>query len=139
MDRNQKLEHLISILEKLPEESLEMGTWCGGISGHPCDTVACAGGWACMDSAFQSMGLKFVEGAYNDRLPGYSHSVTYPDGALGTDMLIGYAALSKFFEIGGTATHYIFDPNYYTERDIKIEDVVGRIRNVIKEGIDNGQ
>lgn len=136
MTREEKLNHLIDILRARDEKSLRMRLWFTqppvdkrGLSSHydpdnlkqmDCNTVACAGGWACLDPTFNALGLNFD---FQDSHP------TYEDE-------LGFEALQKFFELDVDADEYtevyrIFDAGEYTlGGEATVNDVITRIEEI---------
>lgn len=106
--RFDRLLELSIFLEGVPNESYWQGSFVGGqsIEGkkpivdgvHLCGTSACAMGWAGHMPQFQKEGLRFTDGYF--RLNG--------------EMMSGFDAAEKFFNIGATAAATLFGGGHFT-------------------------
>lgn len=109
MNREQKLNHLISILEQdMPGFAME--TWFSRINlkergvNPDCGFAACALGHAAMDPVFMHMGLELIV-----RSDVYSE-ITYGGRT-------AFGAAENFFEITDKEAYFLFNPEeYYTDQ-----------------------
>lgn len=76
----ERLQHLITILEKIPSSNFDLATWGEFTDVDPtqpeCGTACCAIGWACNDPKFQSEGLgwfSFAEGL----MPEFDNAISW--------------------------------------------------------------
>ncbi len=108
---NDRLQHLITILENLTPDQLDMSMWT-----NECGTVCCAAGWAAQDMWFNSLGLRL-----DDEDVPVIEGVENP-----------WASLRIFFDIDRDDANHIFDPAEYF-RNPTPAVVIARIREVLNE------
>lgn len=100
--RMEMLEHmLLNFNEALPDlVDLDINDWT---AKHPCGTVACIGGAACMYPPFMEEGLRL-------------DARGYPSLASLGGTLLAYRALQAFFDLDYDDTHHLFDPqSWFTD------------------------
>ena len=140
----ERLNHQIDILRAVAAQALpfDMDTWVGD-DGEGCGTAACAFGYACLDPAFQTEGLKLTfwhryhnpesgertiilttVADYNaTRQIAGTYDVTYHGHG-------GFSAAAFFYDIPLDAAEYLFDPGCY-RNDVMPDEVIGRIERVM--------
>lgn len=125
----ERWRQLIRVLEGVPEQKLNMGTWCDDEA--ECGTVACAAGWAGMDPWF-------VERGFRTSLKGNGVALYVGNSAWRMD----YDACRDFFGADDDEAEHIFDPKTYKDRfgfsacDITPPMVIARIRELLaKQGV----
>ena len=118
----ERLEHLILILEDVPDTLFDMSVWSGPECipkmFPDCGMVGCAGGHAAMDPEFNEMGLKLVEG-----VPVYKS-------------FAGFDAIQTFFCLTMEQTQYIFNPDFYIVDRVTVISK-GVVINRIKDFLSN--
>lgn len=108
----ERLQHLITILEKVQPDMLKMGGWFARLT--PCGTAACAVGHACLDPDFQAQGLSPFFGG-----PKYAGDM-------------GWDAVEGFFDLGPLGAEHLFDEDSYSRRiPVTPADVIERIREML--------
>jgi hypothetical protein len=124
----ERLQHLITILERVPPSHLEMEGWI-------CGTSACAIGWAARDPVFNQQGFMLR----NTRSP---FPVYVLDGAPVADNPDSWDAVMAFFELTLDDALYMFSHRMYTSDEKDDEgfsktfkptpaDVIARIRELL--------
>lgn len=107
----ERLERLVDILKTVPPEKFDMSMWYSSNISE-CGTVACAGGYACLDPAFQKLGLHF---GYN-KIPCYKGQE-------------GIGALRAFFDLPSSVAMRLF--LLYRVQPVKPATVIRRIRALL--------
>ena len=117
-----RLNRLIEILEKVPEELFDMTIWATRRNGM---FAGCACGWASQSPEFQKDGLSFEIGdcgmvSYNDILTG---------------KVKGTYGMANFFEIDYATADRLFESDFYNAPEkITPADVIARIRELLNSG-----
>jgi len=117
----ERLNHLITILERVQNDPKEKAQFDMNFWINYCGTSACAVGFACLDPVFQAQGLKI-----RDNEPKFQD-------------FYSYSAAAKFFEITCTEVRYLFSPvDYGGYSKIEPVDVIDRIRKLINNQTKTG-
>jgi hypothetical protein len=115
----ERLEHLKTVMARVPPKNFFMGKWVSPSYEHPCNTTCCAGGWAALDPTFQTQGLSFrtrkFEGTYEDikALEDFHSVITKSQGRI-YDFYIRYqchgggVAIEKFFDLNPGQRIFLF-------------------------------
>jgi hypothetical protein len=116
----ERLQHLITILEKVPEEKFDLLSW------H-CGTTACAVGHAALDPVFNAQGFKLSPGIYSQA----AHPTFKPDEDSETHT--GWSAVAEFFDLSYGMACYLFDKARYDELNPTTADVIKRIKLYLEQ------
>jgi hypothetical protein len=113
--RIDRLNHLITILENVPPERFDLGTWS-------CGTTACAVGWAAVDKNFNAEGFYLFN--------------TIPHLRTEHETLKSWDAVKVFFELTSTQVYHLFSDEEYSDdgdspSGATAVDVIARIRALI--------
>lgn len=135
---------LAKFLRKVPAERFDMSYWGkvenGDLTGktlclkrNACGTSACALGWATQVPSFKKAGLKLV---VTDVYPQADEAFeNFAEVRFGKEKF-SMPAARAFFEIGQLESHYLFDPNTYSDsQDIAPREVIVRIAYLLEHGI----
>ena len=117
----ERLEHLITVISKIPKENLSLKHWVstpgnkiGDIDQKSlveCGTVCCAVGWACSDPIFNEQGLVWD---YMLQQPRYKYDTSW-------------TAAMEFFDITFPKALRLFDWESYDE-NVTPEDIIAHIK-----------
>lgn len=109
-----RLQHLITVLEKVPPHHFDMVNWT-------CGSSACALGWAAQDREFKAQGLILLSNTVG-------HIPTYSDD-------LGFAAAQGFFGLTPQQAYHLFSINYYDQSAFSItpQDVINRIQELLDD------
>jgi hypothetical protein len=136
----ERLEHLKTVMARVPPKNFFMGEWVSPSYEHPCNTTCCAGGWAALDQTFQTQGLSFVSrldtGLTEDvkTLTDFYY-ITKKHGPHSAGFVIRYeksfegGALINFFGLTLNQGHYLF---YTYEDDPSTESFIQRVDEVLQ-------
>jgi hypothetical protein len=122
MNRIEKLQHLINILENVPsDDSFDMDVWYLYGLNTSCGFSACALGWAAMDPVFQDMGLGGIESG-----------ITFTDND--DTNYCGYDAGCKFFDLEPSESSFLFCYNFYdTHGYVSTKEVIEHVKILISK------
>lgn len=111
MNREEKLNLLIEIIQTLPKKRFNMGKWVEATEESECGFAGCALGWATTSLVFQNMGLGvFTESLYNCDYD-YTRIMFIDEyGHEWRDLDAG----RQLFELNGEEAHFLFMPSSYT-------------------------
>jgi len=131
--KKERLKLLAALLRHLPVKRFYLGTWADphfadeeerSVFGeeYPCDTSACALGWATTIPQFRKAGLKFTGLIEND-----SKIIEFAGEE-------GFHAAAAFFEITVSQARIIFHPCCYNDGNLTKPQVVAKcIEEIIQE------
>lgn len=112
-----RLKQLDELLATVPAQRFDLGDWIYD-ADHPCGTVACAIGHACLSPVFQAQGLNYEKD-------------------LGRPIFVGltsWDAVCAFFEIRSYTAERLFAADNYDIEDHRNPDAVrARIQEVIRD------
>ena len=112
--RKARLEHLITVLQRVPDSQFDLGVWS-------CGTSACAAGWAGKDEIFIAQGFQ-THHAAND--------VCYVDPL--TKLLnLGLLACCEFFHLSHTEAKFLFLTTYYGQGHITTNEVIRHVQRLL--------
>lgn len=104
----ERLEYLANLLDQTPADKFAMGEW-------RCGAAACAVGTACSDPWFNARGLRFViEWEGDEPTPAYAG-------------LSSWEAVRQFFDLGVTASMFLFDADAYIPAHVYTYSKDGRV------------
>lgn len=120
----QRLQHLITILENVPEEKFDLKNWA-------CGATACAIGHAALDPVFVAEGFKLQAEQLDADFP----RVAYPIFDLSAGCRFdGFEAVHVFFDLTPDQASDLFMSWAYFDRGIakpQPQDVIHRIRELL--------
>jgi hypothetical protein len=116
----ERLQQMVTMLRNLPPEGgigFSLANWYD--PEHPCGTVACAIGHACLNPVFTEQGLQLDRGAIfeNPRFAGVH----------------GWEAVEKFFDLSADDAKRFFFEDSYPHGDTTANEVADRIESFLKE------
>lgn len=123
MNKIEKLQHLIKVIENIPPAQFNMQNWTRPDRG--CGTIHCAAGWAGEDLEFKKLGFRL------DSYGAPKLIKTLPD--YDVKILEDAGAVIEFFEISREVFDLIFMPSTYPRDGVMISAamVIERINEEI--------
>lgn len=100
-----------------------------------CGTVCCAMGWACQDQYFIKNGISIGE----SKMPTHLSTIYNEDtGKSEKQLTYGFRAIKDFFDFENiqTGENLFLDSSYETQDKTTPEQVIARVRDLIKIGED---
>lgn len=104
------------VLPAVIEENFDLRVW-------QCETTACAFGWGCMYKPFQEEGLRLSTEAESFNGKAYP---LYKDREC-------IEAAEEFFELTYSEARELFYKGYYNQENPTVNDVITKIKEVIKK------